>query len=38
MRSVFDSTEIATVQAVVLMGLYHGLGGLSSTMDSSVSH
>ena len=38
MRSVFDSPEIATVQAVALMGVYYGLSGTSSTMDGSVSH
>ncbi|KAF9469100.1 fungal-specific transcription factor domain-containing protein [Collybia nuda] len=35
LRSVFDSPEITTVQAVVLMAAYHGMGGKKYTMDSS---
>ncbi|PPQ64700.1 hypothetical protein CVT24_008327 [Panaeolus cyanescens] len=37
LRSVFDSPEIATVQAVVLMASYHGMAGRRYTMDSSWS-
>lgn len=37
LRSIFDSPEVATVQAVVLMASYHGMGGKRFTMDSSVS-
>lgn len=37
LRSVFDSPEIATVQAVLLMASYHGNAGKRYTMDSSVS-
>ncbi|KJA29960.1 hypothetical protein HYPSUDRAFT_210788 [Hypholoma sublateritium FD-334 SS-4] len=35
LRSVFDSPEIATVQAVLLMASYHGNAGKRYTMDSS---
>ncbi|KDR83850.1 hypothetical protein GALMADRAFT_1339423 [Galerina marginata CBS 339.88] len=35
LRSVFDSPEIATVQAVLLMATYHGNAGQRYTMDSS---
>ncbi|KNZ79894.1 hypothetical protein J132_08552 [Termitomyces sp. J132] len=34
LRSIFESPEITTVQAVVLMASYHGLGGKRSTTDS----
>ncbi len=37
LRSVFDSPEISTVQAVVLLGSYHAMGGKRYTMDSAVS-
>lgn len=37
LRSVFDSPEIATVQAVLLMAAYHGMAGKRYTMDSSWS-
>jgi hypothetical protein len=37
LRSVFDSPEIVTVQAVLLMAAYHGNAGKRYTMDSSVS-
>lgn len=37
LRSVFDSPEIVTVQAVLLMASYHGNAGKRYTMDSSVS-
>ncbi|KAJ7276302.1 hypothetical protein B0H12DRAFT_13960 [Mycena haematopus] len=37
LRSVFDSPEMATVQAVLLMGTYHNMGGRSYTMESSWS-
>ncbi|KAF7355229.1 Zn(2)-C6 fungal-type domain-containing protein [Mycena sanguinolenta] len=37
LRSVFDSPEMATVQAVLLMGAYHNMGGRSYTMESSWS-
>ncbi|KAI4526067.1 hypothetical protein K525DRAFT_233716 [Schizophyllum commune Loenen D] len=36
-RSVFDSPEIATVQAVLLMANFHTLGGKRYTMDSAWS-
>ncbi|KAF9482496.1 hypothetical protein BDN70DRAFT_875065 [Pholiota conissans] len=35
LRSVFDSPEMATVQAVLLMAAYHGNAGKRYTMDSS---
>ncbi|KAK0230819.1 hypothetical protein IW262DRAFT_1261635 [Armillaria fumosa] len=35
LRSLFDSPEIATVQAVVLIASYHGMGGQRYTMDST---
>ncbi|TFK43632.1 fungal-specific transcription factor domain-containing protein [Crucibulum laeve] len=35
LRSVFDSPETATVQAVSLMAVYHGMAGKRYTMDSS---
>ncbi|KAG6891283.1 hypothetical protein C0992_009475 [Termitomyces sp. T32_za158] len=34
LRSIFESPEITTVQAVVLMASYHGLGGKRYTTDS----
>lgn len=37
LRSIFDSPEIATVQAVVLMAACHAEGGRKHTMDSAVS-
>ncbi|KAF8897440.1 fungal-specific transcription factor domain-containing protein [Infundibulicybe gibba] len=37
LRSIFDSPEMATVQAVVLMGAYYGMGGKRYTMDSAWS-
>ncbi|KAF8895930.1 hypothetical protein CPB85DRAFT_1229714 [Mucidula mucida] len=37
LRSVFDSPEISTVQAVVLLGSYHAMGGKRYTMDSAWS-
>ncbi|KAJ7904419.1 hypothetical protein B0H14DRAFT_3079297 [Mycena olivaceomarginata] len=37
LRSVFDSPEMATVQAVLLMATYHNMGGRSYTMESSWS-
>ncbi|KAJ6515991.1 hypothetical protein C8R45DRAFT_958312 [Mycena sanguinolenta] len=38
LRSIFDSPEMATVQAVLLMGAYHNLGGkFEYTMESSWS-
>lgn len=37
LRSVFDSPEIATVQAILLMGSYHTMGGKRYTMDSAWS-
>lgn len=37
LRSVFDSPEMATVQAIVLMASYHSLGGRKYTMDSCWS-
>ncbi|KIY46632.1 hypothetical protein FISHEDRAFT_75449 [Fistulina hepatica ATCC 64428] len=36
-RSVFDSGEIATLQAIVLMGSYHGMGGSRYTIHSAWS-
>lgn len=36
LRSVFDSPELATVQAILLMASYHGMAGKRYTMDSSV--
>ncbi|CAK5275690.1 unnamed protein product [Mycena citricolor] len=35
LRSVFDSPELATVQAVVLLASYHNIGGKNYTADSS---
>lgn len=35
LRSVFDSPEIVTVQAILLMASYHGNAGNRYTMDSS---
>ncbi|KAF9452456.1 hypothetical protein P691DRAFT_697077 [Macrolepiota fuliginosa MF-IS2] len=35
LRSVSDSPELATVQAVLLMASYHGMGSKRYTMDSS---
>ncbi|KAF8239589.1 hypothetical protein L208DRAFT_1420701 [Tricholoma matsutake] len=35
LRSIFDSPEIATVQAVVLMAACHAEGGRKHTMDSA---
>lgn len=37
LRSIFDSPEIATVQAVALMAAFHGVGGRKYTMDSCWS-
>ncbi|KAF9030945.1 hypothetical protein BDZ89DRAFT_1064266 [Hymenopellis radicata] len=37
LRSIFDSPEISTVQAVVLLATYHGMGGKRYTMDSAWS-
>ncbi|KAF9055205.1 hypothetical protein BDZ89DRAFT_1124982 [Hymenopellis radicata] len=37
LRSIFDSPEISTVQAVVLLAAYHGMGGKRYTMDSAWS-
>jgi hypothetical protein len=37
LRSVFDSPELATVQAVLLMAACHAEGGKNNTMDSAVS-
>ncbi|KAJ6509940.1 fungal-specific transcription factor domain-containing protein [Mycena vitilis] len=37
LRSVFDSPEMATVQAVLLMATYHNMGGKHYTMESSWS-
>ncbi|KAF7352874.1 Zn(2)-C6 fungal-type domain-containing protein [Mycena venus] len=37
LRSVFDSPEMATVQAVLLMASYHNMGGRTYTMESSWS-
>ncbi|KAF7331836.1 Clathrin-coated vesicle protein [Mycena kentingensis (nom. inval.)] len=37
LRSVFDSPEMATVQAVLLMSSYHNMGGRRYTMESSAS-
>ncbi|KAJ6599161.1 fungal-specific transcription factor domain-containing protein [Mycena vulgaris] len=37
LRSVFDSPEMATVQAVLLMSSYHNMGGRNYTMESSWS-
>ncbi|KIY73655.1 hypothetical protein CYLTODRAFT_341809 [Cylindrobasidium torrendii FP15055 ss-10] len=37
LRSIFDSPEISTVQAVVLMASYHAMGGKRYTMDSAWS-
>jgi len=35
LRSVFESPEISTVQAVVLMGAYNALGGKRHTLDTT---
>ncbi|KAF8165443.1 fungal-specific transcription factor domain-containing protein [Crassisporium funariophilum] len=35
LRSVFDSPELSTVQAITLMATYHGMAGRKYTMDSS---
>ncbi|TFK28831.1 hypothetical protein FA15DRAFT_664908 [Coprinopsis marcescibilis] len=35
LRSTFDSPEIYTVQALLLMGIYHGWAGNRYTVDSS---
>ncbi|KAJ7129786.1 fungal-specific transcription factor domain-containing protein [Mycena epipterygia] len=37
LRSVFDSPEMATVQAILLMATYHNMGGRNYTMESSWS-
>ncbi|KAJ7228762.1 fungal-specific transcription factor domain-containing protein [Mycena pura] len=37
LRSVFDSPEMATVQAILLMSSYHYMGGRSYTMESAWS-
>ncbi|KAG9219101.1 hypothetical protein CCMSSC00406_0001511 [Pleurotus cornucopiae] len=37
LRSVFDSPEISTVQAIVLMASFHSLGSRRYTIDSSWS-
>ncbi|KAF6762713.1 fungal-specific transcription factor domain-containing protein [Ephemerocybe angulata] len=37
LRSVFDSPEISTVHAILLMAAYHGMAGRRYTMDSSWS-
>ncbi|KAJ7283756.1 fungal-specific transcription factor domain-containing protein [Mycena rebaudengoi] len=37
LRSVFDSPEMATVQAVLLMSSYHQIGAREYTMESSWS-
>jgi hypothetical protein len=37
LRSVFDSPEVYTVQAVLLMAAFHTWGGKKHTMDSAVS-
>ncbi|KAJ7047468.1 fungal-specific transcription factor domain-containing protein [Mycena alexandri] len=37
LRSVFDSPEMATVQAILLMSAYHSMGGRNYTMESSWS-
>ncbi|KAJ7179896.1 fungal-specific transcription factor domain-containing protein [Mycena crocata] len=37
LRSVFDSPEMATVQAVLLMSSYHNMGGRRYTLESSWS-
>lgn len=36
LRSVLDSPEIATVQAVLLLAAYHSMGGRRYMMDASV--
>ncbi|KAL0949720.1 hypothetical protein HGRIS_009759 [Hohenbuehelia grisea] len=35
LRSIFDSPEISTVQAILLMASYHNMGGRRFSMDSS---
>ncbi|RDB22452.1 putative transcriptional regulatory protein C1F7.11c [Hypsizygus marmoreus] len=35
LRSIFESPEVASVQAVILMAAYHGLGGKRYTLDTS---
>jgi len=37
LRSVFDSPEISTVQAILLMASYHSMAGRRYTIDSAVS-
>ena len=37
LRSIFDSPEIATVQALTLMGVFHAEGGRNLGTDSAVS-
>ncbi|KAJ7744540.1 fungal-specific transcription factor domain-containing protein [Mycena maculata] len=37
LRSVFDSPEMATVQAILLMASFHNMGGRNYTMESSWS-
>ncbi|KAJ7638720.1 fungal-specific transcription factor domain-containing protein [Roridomyces roridus] len=37
LRSVFDSPEMATVQAILLMSAYRSMGGRNYTMESSWS-
>ncbi|KAG6837547.1 hypothetical protein H0H93_007728 [Arthromyces matolae] len=37
LRSIFESPEVTTVQAVVLMGAFHGLAGKRYTLDGSWS-
>lgn len=36
-RSVYESPEIATVQAILLMAIFHGSGSKRHTIESSVS-
>jgi hypothetical protein len=36
LRSVFDSTELSTVQAVSLISSYHQMAGKRHTLDSTV--
>ncbi len=35
--SVFDSPEIATLQAVSLLAAYHTVGGMNHTLDTTAS-
>ncbi|KXN83717.1 hypothetical protein AN958_00859 [Leucoagaricus sp. SymC.cos] len=37
LRSIFDSPELATVQAIMLMAVYHQMSGKRYTLDSSWS-